>query len=227
MFGSLSFPSSADLTTNTVASVSVFYFPGSSSSTIRGCLLSHQWLCGCMRVAGWTCRCECLCMPVSPGPMRHWVEMQGARSFVVRLLLLICWVFAAAGYPFKAPLDLDVTPRVTVLSSGKHGHNTQWVWFCRDSVSMGCKSGLIKIQNSTNFLDVNVWIFCFFLVKVKISTLNVWDARSGSFYFRWHWLPLALSHLLTCPEIEIFPGWGFTETSCALANIAPLLWIPK
>lgn len=56
-------------------------------------------------------------------PMRRSMEMRGARSSVVQLLLpLICCVCAAAGYPFKTPLDLDVTPRITVLSSGKHGH---------------------------------------------------------------------------------------------------------
>lgn len=47
--------------------------------------------------------------------------MQGAPSLALRLLPLICCVCAAAGYPFKTPLDLDVTPRVTVLRSGKHG----------------------------------------------------------------------------------------------------------
>uniref|UniRef100_A0A672FB66 Semaphorin 4G n=2 Tax=Salarias fasciatus TaxID=181472 RepID=A0A672FB66_SALFA len=47
--------------------------------------------------------------------------MHGARSSAVQLLLLSCWCAAAAGYPFKTPQDLDVTPRVTVLSSGLQG----------------------------------------------------------------------------------------------------------
>ncbi|KAM6922633.1 semaphorin-4G-like [Lycodopsis pacificus] len=47
--------------------------------------------------------------------------MQGARSSAVRFLLLSCCVCAAAGYPFRTPLDLDVTPRVTVLNSGLQG----------------------------------------------------------------------------------------------------------
>lgn len=55
-------------------------------------------------------------------PMRRSAEMQGARSLALRLLPLICCICAAAGYPFKTPLDLDVTPRVTVLRSGEHGH---------------------------------------------------------------------------------------------------------
>lgn len=66
--------------------------------------------------------------------------MQEARSSAVRLLLLSCCVCAAAGYPFRTPLDLDVTPRVTVLSSGKQRHEHAdglvlksvcfWTFFC-------------------------------------------------------------------------------------------------
>lgn len=67
--------------------------------------------------------CVCTLLGESACPMRRSVvEMRGARSSAVRLLLLICCVCAAAGYPFRTPLDLDVTPRVTVLSNGKHGH---------------------------------------------------------------------------------------------------------
>ncbi|XP_037638836.1 semaphorin-4G [Sebastes umbrosus] len=47
--------------------------------------------------------------------------MLATRSSAVRLLLLSCCVCVAAGYPFRTPLDLDVTPRVTVLSSGLQG----------------------------------------------------------------------------------------------------------
>ncbi|KAA8583770.1 semaphorin-4G [Etheostoma spectabile] len=53
--------------------------------------------------------------------MRRSAEMQGAQSSAVRLLLLSCCVCATDGYPFRTPLDLDVTPRVTVLSSGLQG----------------------------------------------------------------------------------------------------------
>ncbi|XP_018527400.1 semaphorin-4G [Lates calcarifer] len=53
--------------------------------------------------------------------MRRWAEMQGARCPALPLLLLSCCVCAAVGYPFRTPLDLDVTPRVTVLSSGLQG----------------------------------------------------------------------------------------------------------
>nr|XP_020458900.1 semaphorin-4G-like [Monopterus albus]XP_020458901.1 semaphorin-4G-like [Monopterus albus]XP_020458902.1 semaphorin-4G-like [Monopterus albus] len=53
--------------------------------------------------------------------MRRLAEMQGARSCVPQLLLLSSCVCAAAGYPFRTPLDLDVTPRITVLSSGLQG----------------------------------------------------------------------------------------------------------
>ncbi|XP_056291594.1 semaphorin-4G [Pseudoliparis swirei] len=51
--------------------------------------------------------------------MRRSAEMQGCCA--VRLLLLCCCVCAAASYPFRTPLDLDVTPRVTVLNSGLQG----------------------------------------------------------------------------------------------------------
>uniref|UniRef100_A0A3P8SZZ6 Semaphorin 4G n=1 Tax=Amphiprion percula TaxID=161767 RepID=A0A3P8SZZ6_AMPPE len=54
-------------------------------------------------------------------PVTRSVEMRGARSSVLQLLLLSCWCGTVAGYPFMTPLDLDVTPRVTVLSSGLQG----------------------------------------------------------------------------------------------------------
>ncbi|XP_028278755.1 semaphorin-4G [Parambassis ranga] len=54
--------------------------------------------------------------------MRRSVEMQGARSSAVQLFLLLsCMCAATAGYPFRTPVDLDVTPRVTVLNSGLRG----------------------------------------------------------------------------------------------------------
>lgn len=37
---------------------------------------------------------------------------------VMQVLLLTYCVFVAAGYPFKTPLDLDVTPRITVFNRG-------------------------------------------------------------------------------------------------------------
>ncbi|KAM9848040.1 semaphorin-4G-like [Aulostomus maculatus] len=49
------------------------------------------------------------------------MEMTGARSSALRLLLLSWCVCTAVGYPFRPPLDLDVTPRVTVLSSSLQG----------------------------------------------------------------------------------------------------------
>nr|XP_057914907.1 semaphorin-4G-like [Doryrhamphus excisus]XP_057914917.1 semaphorin-4G-like [Doryrhamphus excisus] len=50
------------------------------------------------------------------------VEMKAGLSSSLRLLLLgCCACVATLGYPFRPPLDLDVTPRVTVLSSSLHG----------------------------------------------------------------------------------------------------------
>ncbi|CAF98677.1 unnamed protein product [Tetraodon nigroviridis] len=42
-------------------------------------------------------------------------------STAARLLPLLCCVYATAGYIFT-PLEQDVTPRVTVMSSGKKTH---------------------------------------------------------------------------------------------------------
>ncbi|XP_061546489.1 semaphorin-4G-like isoform X1 [Phycodurus eques] len=49
--------------------------------------------------------------------------MKASRSSSLRLLLLLfgCCGCVAAAYPFRSPLDLDVTPRVTVLSNNLHG----------------------------------------------------------------------------------------------------------
>uniref|UniRef100_UPI003AAB3991 semaphorin-4G n=1 Tax=Centroberyx gerrardi TaxID=166262 RepID=UPI003AAB3991 len=58
-------------------------------------------------------------------PVRRSAEMQAARSSAppsaLRLLLLSCCVCVAAAYPFRTPLDMDVTPRITVLASGLQG----------------------------------------------------------------------------------------------------------
>lgn len=40
-------------------------------------------------------------------------------SAAARLLALLCGAYATAGY-MLAPQELDVTPRVTVMSSGEH-----------------------------------------------------------------------------------------------------------
>lgn len=47
--------------------------------------------------------------------------MQRGVSSVVQLLLG-CLCAVATGYLFRTPLDPDVTPRVTVLNSGKDRH---------------------------------------------------------------------------------------------------------
>ncbi|KAF6731453.1 Semaphorin-4G [Oryzias melastigma] len=47
--------------------------------------------------------------------------MQDAGPLASQLLLLSCLCVAVSGYPFRPPLDLDVTPRVTVLISGLQG----------------------------------------------------------------------------------------------------------
>ncbi len=108
-----------------------FIFRCLPQHTKRGCLLALSvfvWVCVCTGVYAsprvnmfvWVPLNACASWSESVYPMRRPAEMQGAPSSVVRLLLLSCCVCAAAGYPFRTPLDLDVTPRITVLSSGKH-----------------------------------------------------------------------------------------------------------
>ncbi|XP_037541779.1 semaphorin-4G [Nematolebias whitei] len=46
------------------------------------------------------------------------MESERALSMASMLLLLSCLCAAVVGFPFRTPPDLDVTPRVTVLSSG-------------------------------------------------------------------------------------------------------------
>ncbi|XP_014843029.1 PREDICTED: semaphorin-4G-like [Poecilia mexicana] len=48
--------------------------------------------------------------------------MLGAHFMAAMLLLLTSLCAVANGFPFRTPLDLDVTPRVTVLSSGLEGY---------------------------------------------------------------------------------------------------------
>lgn len=90
---------------------------------------------------------------VSVCPTRRSVEMQGARSSVARLLVLSCCVCAVAAYPFRTPLDLDVTPRITVLRSGKHG-NKHTQGFALKSVflnSLWCIPFMWNCQKSKSF----------------------------------------------------------------------------
>ncbi|KAM4599751.1 semaphorin-4G-like isoform 1-T2 [Fundulus diaphanus] len=54
-------------------------------------------------------------------PNRRPAANRGAHSMAAMLLLLTLFCAVAAGFPFKTPLDLDVTPRVTVLRSGLQG----------------------------------------------------------------------------------------------------------
>lgn len=115
---------------NTLPSQCVLYlFTGSSleAACLPACQGSvKSW--GCLRVSlpaeRWMCWRWAARPKTARGPMRRCAEMQGARSPALQLLLLlplICCVCAAAVYPFKTPSDLDVTPRVTVSSSGEHG----------------------------------------------------------------------------------------------------------
>ncbi|KAM8852068.1 semaphorin-4G-like isoform 1-T1 [Synchiropus picturatus] len=64
-----------------------------------------------MPVHVFTLRSESVC------PKRRSTEMKGAGSSALQLLLLTACLHTAAGQPFRSPPDLDVTPRLTVLSN--------------------------------------------------------------------------------------------------------------
>ncbi|XP_068578091.1 semaphorin-4G-like [Cebidichthys violaceus] len=90
--------------------------------------------------------------------------MQGARSSAVRLLLLSCCVCAAAGYPFRTPLDLDVTPRITVLNSGLQG--------CRRFQSSAVSYSTMLLEADSERLFVGA--------RGAVFALNASDISAGS-----------------------------------------------
>ncbi|XP_031728863.1 semaphorin-4G-like [Anarrhichthys ocellatus] len=96
--------------------------------------------------------------------------MQGARSSAVRLLLLSCCVCAAAGYPFRTPLDLDVTPRVTVLNSGLQG--------CRRFHSSAASTMLLEADSERLFVGARGAVFALNASDISASSaLTIeWEA---------------------------------------------------
>ncbi|XP_039995562.1 semaphorin-4G isoform X1 [Xiphias gladius] len=104
--------------------------------------------------------------------MRRSADMQGARSPALQFLLLSCCVCAAASYPFKTPLDLDVTPRVTVLSSGLQG--------CRRFQSSAVNYSTILLEADSERLYVGARGAVFALNASDISAISAptieWEA---------------------------------------------------
>lgn len=94
-------------------------------------------------------------------PTRRPAEMRGARFSALQLLLLSCLVCAAAGYLFRTPLDLDVTPRITVLSSGKHRH--------KHMVSVSGLSNMFYSQTLNCFIAVLRWLITWILMQSFLS----------------------------------------------------------
>ncbi|TNN51549.1 Semaphorin-4G [Liparis tanakae] len=94
--------------------------------------------------------------------MRRSAEMQGSSA--ARLLLLSCCVCAAAGYPFRTPLDLDVTPRVTVLNSGLQG--------CRRFQSSAVSSSTMLLEADSERLLVGA--------RGAVFALNASDISASS-----------------------------------------------
>ncbi|KAM8858969.1 semaphorin-4G-like isoform 1-T2 [Spinachia spinachia] len=104
-------------------------------------------VCACV------CVWVCVCVPA---------EMQVAPSSALCFLLLSCCACAAAGYPFSTPLDLDVTPRVTVLNSGLQG--------CRRFPSSAVGTMLLEADSERLFVGARGAAFA----------LNASDVSAGS-----------------------------------------------
>ncbi|TMS04236.1 Semaphorin-4G [Larimichthys crocea] len=106
--------------------------------------------------------------------MRRSAEMQGARSSALRLLLLICCVCATAGYPFKTPLDLDVIPRVTVLSNGLQG--------CRrfQSSAVNYSTMLLEADSERLYVGARGAVFALNASDISASSAPTieWEASS-------------------------------------------------
>lgn len=193
MLTCLFFSFGVDLTANTVVSlyVCVFFFQISSVLStaqwkrLPACLPVFVWVHMCVRVyvSLWgnmivwmplhvyTPRSESVC------PARRSMGMQGARSSALQVLLLSCCVCAAAGYPFRTPLDLDVTPRVTVLSSGKHKHSHTKVFCSKISSFLNSLWCITFLSNGLN----KKYIYFKYL---KMSHQELFCYRSCQFFFK-------------------------------------------
>lgn len=75
------------------------------------------WVCECVSVLNVLCCTLVSCQAATRlrGEMR---EGRASAAAAARLLPLLCCAYATAGYIFT-PQELDVTPRVTVTSSGE------------------------------------------------------------------------------------------------------------
>lgn len=111
-------------------------------------------------------RCESMCFP-----LRFSSEMQVFPSSVLRLLLLSCCLCATTGYPFRTPLDLDVTPRITVLSSGLQG--------CRrfQSSAVNYSSMLLEADSERLYVGARGAVFALNASDISSSALTIeWEA---------------------------------------------------
>ncbi|XP_056148077.1 semaphorin-4G-like [Lampris incognitus] len=94
--------------------------------------------------------------------MRRSTAMQEARSSVVtamlRLLLLSCCGYVVTGYPFRPALEPDVTPRITVASSGLQGckhfqsfavnYSTLWLEADSERLYVGARGAAFSLNAS-------------------------------------------------------------------------------
>lgn len=83
----------------------------------------------------------------------------------VRLLLLLsCWVWAGLSYPFRTPVELDITPRVTVPIQGLQG--------CRRFVSPTVNHSALLLEPDSQRLYVGA--------RGAVFALDASDISSGS-----------------------------------------------
>lgn len=90
-------------------------------------------------------------------------EMGPPLSSMLRLVLLSCCLCATVSYPFKAPLDLDVTPRITVPPSGLQG--------CRRFRSSAVDYSSVLLEADSQRLYVGA--------RGAVFALNASDISSG------------------------------------------------
>ena len=148
-------------------------------------------------------------------PSRRSAEMPGARSPALWLLLLSCCVCATTGYPFKTPLDLDVTPRITILNSGKQTTTTPPRWLVSDATHSFFSVGFIQ-DRARSVWEQDLLISCSEFEMLSLKTLH---SHSNTPYLCLDFLCSSSSHYtiwfgITHPGIVMVGE--FWQTCCTI-----------